>query len=144
MISDIGKDHLISELDTLIMPLMSLMQQDFMASIKPFAINPGGAILLEHVAKGVKHPKELAQLLETVPPVVSAILAELEDKGLIERQIDPEDRRRVQLNLSDEGKALHEKIRERNQGLSAERLARLNPEELKSLIVIFRKILEGV
>lgn len=126
------------------MPLMSLMQQDFMASIKPFAINPGGAILLEHVAKGVKHPKELAQLLETVPPVVSAILAELEEKGLIERHIDPEDRRRVQLNLSDDGKALHEKIRERNQGLSAERLSRLNPQELESLIVIFRKILEGV
>ena len=125
------------------MPLMSLMQQDFMASIKPFSINPGGAILLEHAAKGVKHPKELAQLLETVPPVVSAILAELEDKGLIQRHIDPEDRRRVQLNLSDEGKALHEKIREHNQGLNGERLSKLSPEDLQSLIVIFRKILEG-
>ena len=80
MITDLKKQNLISELDTLIMPLMSLMQQDFMASIKPFAINPGGAILLEHVAKGVKHPKELAQLLETVPPVVSAILANLRIK----------------------------------------------------------------
>jgi DNA-binding MarR family transcriptional regulator len=141
---DISKQDLISELDALVMPLMNLMQQDFLESIKPFSINPGAAILLEHVSQGVKHPKELAQLLETVPPVVSAILSELEDKGLIRRQIDPEDRRRVQLSLSPEGKALHEKIRERSQGLSSERLSKLSPDELQSLITIFRKILGNV
>ncbi len=142
MVKDLLKENLISEVDELVMPLMSLMQQDFLESIKPFSINPGGAILLEHVAKGVKHPKELAQLLETVPPVISAILGELEDKGLLLRHIDPEDRRRVQLTLSEGGKMLHEKIRERSQGLSGERLAKLDNAELQSLITIFRKILE--
>lgn len=138
------KQTLIMEVGELVMPLISLMRQDFMASIKPFAINPGGAILLEHVAKGVKHPKELAQLLETVPPVVSAILAELEDKGLIQRHIDPEDRRRVQLSLSEDGKALHKQIQARSHVLQGERLSRLSPEELQALIQIFRKILEGI
>jgi DNA-binding MarR family transcriptional regulator len=142
VINSESKQNLILELDALVMPLMSLMQQDFLESIKPFAIHPGGAILLEHVAKGVKHPKELAQLLETVPPVVSAILSELEDKGLIVRQIDSQDRRRVHLSLSEEGKILHERIRERNQGLSGERLSKLSHEELGVLIVIFRKLLE--
>jgi DNA-binding MarR family transcriptional regulator len=79
-----------------------------------------------------------------VPPVVSAILSELEDKGLIQRQIDSEDRRRVQLTLSEAGKDLHEKIRERSQGLSGERLSKLSPDELQSLIIIFRKILGNV
>jgi DNA-binding MarR family transcriptional regulator len=136
-----SKENLIAEIDTLIMPLMSLMQQDFLESIKPFSLNPGAAILLEHVAKGVKHPKELAQLLETVPPVVSAILGELEGKGLIQRQIDPADRRRVHLTLSKEGKKLHERVRERSLGLSGERLSKLSGEELNSLISIFRKLL---
>ncbi len=136
------KHELIAEIDTLVMPLMSLMQQDFLASIKPFAINPGAAILLEHVAKGVKHPKELAQLLETVPPVVSALLGELEDKGLIERTIDARDRRRVQLTLSKEGKKLQEKIRERSMALGGERLSKLSSDELSSLVTIFRKLLE--
>jgi DNA-binding MarR family transcriptional regulator len=136
------KHDLIAEIDTLVMPLMNLMQQDFLESIKPFSLNPGGAVLLEHVAKGVKHPKELAQLLETVPPVISALLGELEGKGLIQRQIDPGDKRRVQLTLSKEGKKLHEKIRERSMALGGERLSRLSEKELASLITIFRKLLE--
>lgn len=124
------------------MPLMSLMQQDFLESIKPFSLNPGAALLLEHIAKGVKHPKELAQLLETVPPVISALLGELEDKGLIQRQIDAQDKRRVQLTLSKEGKKLHEKIRERSMAFSGERLSKLTEKELSGLITIFRKLLE--
>jgi DNA-binding MarR family transcriptional regulator len=135
---------LIAEIDTLIMPLMNLMQQDFLESIKPFSLNPGAAILLEHVAKGVKHPKELANLLDTVPPVVSAILGELEGKGLIEREIDPNDKRRVRLKLSKQGKQLHERIRERSLALGGERLSKLSDEELSSLISIFRKLLEEV
>lgn len=138
----VSKHDLIAEIDTLIMPLMSLMQQDFLESIKPFSLNPGAAILLEHVAKGVKHPKELANLLDTVPPVISALVGELEDKGLIERQIDPEDKRRVKLTLSKQGKDLHEKIRERSLALGGERLSKLSDGELTSLIRIFRKLLE--
>lgn len=138
----VSKHDLIAELDTLVMPLMSLMQQDFLESIKPFSLNPGAAILLEHVAKGVKHPKELAQLLETVPPVISALLGELEGKNLIQRQIDPDDKRRVQLTLSKEGKRLHEKIRERSMQLGGERLSKLSEKELSNLITIFRKLLE--
>jgi MarR family transcriptional regulator, multiple antibiotic resistance protein MarR len=137
-----SKHDLIAELDTLVMPLMNLMQQDFLESIKPFSLNPGAAILLEHVAKGVKHPKELASLLDTVPPVISAILGELEDKGLIERQIDPDDKRRVKLTLSKGGKELHEKIRERSVALGGERLSKLSDTELTNLIRIFRKLLE--
>jgi MarR family transcriptional regulator, organic hydroperoxide resistance regulator len=136
------KHDLIAEIDTLIVPLMSLMQQDFLESIKPFSLNPGAAILLEHVAKGVKHPKELAQLLETVPPVISALLGELEGKNLIQRQIDPGDKRRVQLTLSKEGKKLHEKIRERSMALGGERLSKLSEKELASLTHIFKKLLE--
>jgi MarR family transcriptional regulator, organic hydroperoxide resistance regulator len=137
-----SKHDLIAEIDTLMMPLISLMQQDFLEAIKPFSLNPGGAILLEHVAKGVKHPKELAQLLETVPPVISALLGELEGKNLIQRQIDPSDKRRVQLTLSKDGKKLHEKIRERSMTLGGERLSKLSEKELTSLISIFRKLLE--
>jgi DNA-binding MarR family transcriptional regulator len=118
------------------------MQQDFLESIKPFSLNPGAAILLEHVAKGVKHPKELAQLLETVPPVISALLGELEGKNLMQRHIDPKDKRRVQLTLSKEGKKLHEKVRERSMALNGERLSKLTEKELSSLITIFRKLLE--
>ncbi|MGL4611534.1 MAG: MarR family winged helix-turn-helix transcriptional regulator [Trueperaceae bacterium] len=137
-----NKKELIAEIDTLVMPLMSLMQRDFLESIRPFSINPGAAILLEHVANGVKHPKELAHLLETVPPVVSALIGELESKGLIERRIDPEDKRRVKLTLSKQGKQLHEKIRERSMTLGGERLSKLSTDELSSLIHIFHKLLE--
>jgi DNA-binding MarR family transcriptional regulator len=142
VITTATKQDLIIELDALVMPLMNLMRQDFMESIKPFAINTGGAILLEHVDKGVKHPKDLAQLLDTVPPVVSSLLSELEDKGLIVRQIDSQDRRRVQLTLSDEGQKLLEQIRERNLVLSAQRLSKLNEKELGTLVATFRKLLE--
>jgi DNA-binding MarR family transcriptional regulator len=138
----VNKRDLIAEIDTLIMPLMNLMQEDFIESVKPFSLGPGAAILLEHIAKGVKHPKELAQLMQTVPPVISALLGELESKHLLQRQIDPNDKRRVQLTLSKEGKKIHEEIRQRNMMLGGERLSQLSEKDLSFLITIFRKLLE--
>ena len=51
---------------------------------------------------------QLATQLHVDPGTVSAALARLERKGLLERRRDPRDRRRVTLGLTRRGRALYE------------------------------------
>lgn len=49
---------------------------------------------------------QLARLLHVDASTVSAILGRLVQRGLVERRVDPRDRRRVSLGLTAEGRAL--------------------------------------
>jgi DNA-binding MarR family transcriptional regulator len=51
-------------------------------------------------------PGELAEYLHVDPGTLSTILRGLEKRGLIERASHPEDRRRVQIRLTESGRAL--------------------------------------
>lgn len=56
-------------------------------------------------------PSDLAQKSRIRPSAVSPTLAALEDRGLVERQGDPQDRRVVRIVLTDEGRATAERVR---------------------------------
>ncbi len=55
---------------------------------------------------------EISQLLQVTPPTVTQIINVLEKDNLIERTIDPEDRRSVKIKLSKKGMAAANKARE--------------------------------
>jgi DNA-binding MarR family transcriptional regulator len=57
----------------------------------------------------------------------------LERAGLLERVRSSEDRRRVGLRLTDEGVRLMRRVRARRTTWLADRLGRLEPEELAAL-----------
>lgn len=134
--------NLIEELSDLTLPLMWTMRQDAVRAFESLGIRPVKALLLELVGRGFQHPKELSDMLDTVPPTISAMLSELEERGFIARHIDESDRRRVRLSLTAEGQTLRHKMREQWLQAGQQRLAKLSSDELEKLVHIYKKLLE--
>lgn len=57
-------------------------------------------------------PSQLATALKVTSGRISTLLAALEKKGLIEREVDPDDRRIVHVNLTEQGRAKAKQQRE--------------------------------
>jgi len=77
---------------------------------------------------------ELATCQAVALPTMSRTVSALVDRGWIERMEDPEDRRRVQLRVTEEGWAVYEELRARAQTYLAARSASLTPEEREQLL----------
>ena len=84
-----------------------------------------------------EHPglslRELAAEERVSAPAVSGIVDRLEKAGLIERVRDPEDRRRVGLEVTGDGERLLKRVRARRTTWLAERLKGLDDDELAAV-----------
>ena len=60
----------------------------------------------EYTGKTSLSPTELSSLQVVTKNTISSLLRSLEDQGLIERTLDPNDRRQFQIGLTDEGRDL--------------------------------------
>jgi MarR family transcriptional regulator, organic hydroperoxide resistance regulator len=80
----------------------------------------------------------LAELLHVHPSTVSGLLAKLQHQGLITRQPDPRDRRRVRLGLTERGRALDVQAGETIEATVAALLEQMKPDE----IAVAREMLE--
>jgi DNA-binding MarR family transcriptional regulator len=128
----------IAELSALTLPLMWSLRQEAMRVFEPLGLRPTRVLLLELVARGIDRPGNLADVLDTVPPAVTAMLNELTRLGSLARDADPDDRRRARLRLTPAGDALLELARERWREASATRLARVDRDDLAALLRAFR------
>lgn len=137
------RETLIEALSEYSLQLMWMMRQDAMHTFEPLGLRPVRALLLELIGRGCKHPKSLSDVLDTVPPAISAMIAECEQQGLLLRTIDPEDKRRVRLELSPEGETLRQELKQLWRQAGVRRLERLSEDELERLITIYRKLLEN-
>lgn len=110
--SEPERDALVLELSGLMLPLAHELRHLAARVFAPLGLRPSGALVLELIERGVDRPKALAEVLETVQSAVSAILADLDGLGCITREVDPADRRKVRLELTDEGRALYARLGE--------------------------------
>ncbi len=69
-------------------------------------------IIRELGHKGSQTPSQLAASLKATSGRISTLLAGLEKKGLVKREIDPNDRRIVHVSLTDQGKEVDKRQRE--------------------------------
>lgn len=104
------RDALVLELSSQLLPFAHALRHVAERVFAPFGLRASRVLVLELIHRGVDRPKALAEVLETVPSAVTAILADLESKGLVERTTDPDDRRRAQLRLSAEGEATYARL----------------------------------
>jgi DNA-binding MarR family transcriptional regulator len=68
------------------------------------------------------------------PPMISRVVASLEEEGVVERMFDASDRRVCLVRISDEGERWIEETRAERDAWLAQRLATLGPDELKALM----------
>ncbi|MEA4857293.1 MAG: MarR family transcriptional regulator [Solidesulfovibrio sp.] len=76
---------------------------------------------------------DLAEYIGVSLPSMSKLVDALAFRGLIDRQSDPGDRRRVRLFLTEEGTAVLTKAREAVKTAFAAKLARLRPEDVATV-----------
>ena len=69
-------------------------------------------IIREVEFRGAQTPSQVAAALKVTSGRISTLLAALEKKGLIEREVDPDDRRIVHVNLTEQGRAKAKQQRE--------------------------------
>jgi len=92
---------------------------------------------------GPMTPSELAARERIQRPTATRVLARLADEGLVERTPDPHDGRSSLVAATPAARALLEELRTRKTAFLAERLERLEPEEL-ALLDRAADILEGM
>lgn len=135
------RDERLSELASLTLPLMWTLRQASVRALEPLGLRPIQGLVVGLIAQGVASPKTIADLLDLAPSMVSGLLGDLEERGLIVRRPDPDDRRRIHLALSDAGLEATDRISERWIDVTRERLGDLNDRDLDALIRIYRSLL---
>jgi DNA-binding MarR family transcriptional regulator len=78
-------------------------------------------------------PSEVAVRERIQRPTVTRVLARLEERGLIERMADPQDRRSSLVTTTAAGRALLAELRTRKTAFLAHRIERLTPAERETL-----------
>jgi DNA-binding MarR family transcriptional regulator len=115
-------------------PVLLQLNRQLRRELAPLGITGGQAALL-HVVRtnpgiGVR---ELSRREGVSTAAMSTALTRLESAGLIRRSRAESDRRRVGLELTDEGLRVLRSARSRRTAWLANRLGRLSPEELAAI-----------
>lgn len=136
------REQVVTALASLTLPLMWTLRQRAMQVYEPYGVRPTRVLLMELVKRGVDQPKVIAEMLEAVPPAVTAMVNELIAKGWLSRESDRDDRRRVRLCLTAAGdSALHD-LRLAWHAASRSDLERFDLGDLRALLRVFGELLE--
>lgn len=101
--------------------------QDFDITVEQFHI-------LRHVHKGICSVSELASVKQISRPAISQSVDMLVNKGLMTRQQNSQDRRYVQLALTEDGESLLAAVFARSRNWMGEKFSDLSEDELQKLI----------
>jgi DNA-binding MarR family transcriptional regulator len=86
--------------------------------------------------------RDLANVLVTDPPYVTVIVDDLEERGLVERQVNPADRRSKLVRITAAGRTVARKAK-KIQSAPPEALSALTDAELATLDSLLRKLVES-
>ena len=112
-------------------------------AFEPLGLSPAQVLTLVMIHKGIDQPKLLAQQLETVQSAVSALLGELQGRGLVDRAPDPADRRRVRLQVTHAGEAMLARAAQQWLVATEHRLAGIQLADLEATARVVRQLTQG-
>lgn len=116
-------------------------RRNFIATLEPHGFHPREFGLMTVVAKrpGITQ-QDLAALARIDPSSMVALLDDLEARGLAERRVDPEDRRRRSVHLTAEGQRKMKVLQREARKAAETLLAPLEPGERTTLNDLLRKL----
>ncbi len=93
------------DLDTALMLAMETLRSVYFDRISQRDLSPPHAVVLRRVAESPTTMRDAAEMLRCHPSYVTAITDVLEERGFLERQSDPNDRRVKNLVITAAGQA---------------------------------------
>jgi DNA-binding MarR family transcriptional regulator len=123
-----------AELAHRLRPVLLKLARELRREVHALGVTGGQVALLIQIRKhtGIG-ARELAELERISPAAMSGYIARLQKAGLVTRVPDERDRRRQVLALTDEAERVLRSVRSRRTAWLAERLDRLEPEELAAI-----------
>jgi len=88
--------------------------------------------------------KKLGERLDITPGGVTRIITGLEEKGIVERRIDAEDRRGINVILTKRGERIVGDIRDTSLGLHAEIIERIDPSSREKVIEAVEQLITAI
>jgi DNA-binding MarR family transcriptional regulator len=85
---------------------------------------------------------DLAEELEVAPPTISGMTDRLSKQGLIARAVDPDDRRVVRLQLTEEGTRLTTEVADTSKATLREVFERMPEDRLELLTELLEELTE--
>ena len=85
---------------------------------------------------------EIASMLGKHPSTLTGVLARLEERDLILREIDPEDRRRSRFKLTTGGKKIDRERRGTVEAATRRALGRVAPEDVRKTLDLVQVLVE--
>ena len=117
------------------------VKQQLAARLKEYNLTPGQYGILNYLWEHQQAtPKELSQVMMESTPVISALLDRLQKQGLIERCVDEDDRRSVQVTLTEEGLSLKDGVLNTVEDLNAMSMEKVDPEKREILLDCLRQL----
>ena len=117
------------------------VKQQLAARLKEYNLTPGQYGILNYLWEHEQAtPKELSQTLMESTPVISALLDRLQKQGLINRCVDAEDRRSIQVSLTEEGLNLKQGVLNMVDDLNIASMERVDPEKREVLLDCLRQL----
>ncbi|SMC48399.1 MarR family winged helix-turn-helix transcriptional regulator [Papillibacter cinnamivorans] len=109
--------------------------------LSQYGVTPGQYGVLSYLwEKEQANPKDLARELSLENSTISGVLDRMQKKGLIDRLLDPDDRRSIQVVLTPAGRALEADVLRAVDEVNEEVLSRFDPETAETLIRCLQKI----
>jgi DNA-binding MarR family transcriptional regulator len=121
------------------------VHQLFKAELAPFGITPGQYAVLKCLwDDNGQTARQIAERLFLDGSTVTGLLDRLEQKGLIEKQVDPRDRRALKVILTDAGKQLEEPVAEAIISANEKALKELNHVQSDMLKDLLHRLNPGL
>jgi len=96
------------------------------------------------LANGPKNMRELSQDLLCDPSNITRVATILERKGWITRERDLNDRRVINLSLTDHGQQLCQEVQQQHEAYTLQRMSTLSEDEQSALLVLLNKLGDGL
>lgn len=93
-------------------------------------------------SNGVSEPTKLSEELLIPKQSITSMLDKLEKKGYIKRTHSADDRRKVNISLTDDGAKIVKKVRQAINEAEQEILKEISKEKLDELLKTYEKIIE--
>jgi|GEM_PF-6428561 MarR family 2-MHQ and catechol resistance regulon transcriptional repressor len=99
--------------------------------------------VLKIISKKPMQMNELGHELVVSSPTITSLIDRMEKKGLVKRE-DCKDRRKIEIQLTPEGKKFYEKAKEQITEFLQKSVSALTPQETTELLLLLKKLKNAI